>query len=179
MKKKMKTFLTTTICLMAVLTVGAQNTSADKARVEKIRKMYADAKESIEYRKKAELPPDDLVATSNYMAAGAGPITDTTHYFYSGDWDEEASTILYQPYFITRSYNVGATKYYQEFLFDDDDLAFFYMKGENEEVRYYYGKTGLAHESLKGEERLMDDAFAIRLANDLKSAFNLMMNRNY
>ena len=71
------------VCLLVSISATAQD-----AQVAKIRKMYAEAKEVMANKKKAELPPDETVVTSNYMAAGAGPIKDVTHYFYTGDFDE-------------------------------------------------------------------------------------------
>ena len=73
----MKRFvITVLLCLCAMMGVQAQN-----AQVAKIRKMYAEAKEVMANKKKAEVPPDETVVTSNYMAPGAGPIKDVTHYY--------------------------------------------------------------------------------------------------
>lgn len=161
------------IILLSVLTVQAQD-----ARLAQIRKLYAEAKESMENRKKAEIPPNDMVVSSNYMAPGAGPIKDITHYYYQGEFDEQAETVVYTPYFITRKYNVGARDYYEEFLFEKGGLVFYFCKSEKDETRYYWGPNGFFHELIKGQ-RLMDDAFATRLACDLKEAFDKLMNRNY
>ena len=86
------------LCLCALGSVQAQN-----AQVAKIRQMYAEAKSRMADKKKAELPPDETVVTSNYMAPGAGPVKDVTHYFYSGEFDENLGNVFYTPYFITRS----------------------------------------------------------------------------
>ena len=102
--------------------------SAQDAQVAKIRKMYAEAKASVEQRKKAELPSNETVVTSDYMAPGAGPIKDVTHYFYDCDYDEEVSTYIYTPHFITRKHNVGAMEYYEELLFDKGSLVFYFCK---------------------------------------------------
>ena len=155
------------VILLSVLTVQAQD-----ARLAQIRKLYAEAKESMENRKKAEIPPNDMVVSSNYMAPGAGPIKDVTHYYYQGE------TVVYTPYFITRKYNVGARDYYEEFLFEKGGLVLYFCKSEKDETRYYWGPNGFFHELIKGQ-LLMDDAFATRLACDLKEAFDKLMNRNY
>ena len=64
-----KCIILVVLCLCALGGVQAQN-----AQVAKIRQMYADAKEVMAKKKKAEVPPDETVVTSNYMAPGAGPI---------------------------------------------------------------------------------------------------------
>lgn len=172
-KPMKKIVLSIILCLCALGSVQAQN-----AQVANIRKMYAEAKEIIANKKKAEVPPDETVVTSNYMAPGAGPIKDVTHYFYSGEYDENLRNMYYTPYFITRSYNVGARDYYEEFLFDKGSLVFYFSKSQNDETRYYFGAGGFFHEVIKGEKQ-MDEVFASRLANDLVEAFHRLMNREY
>lgn len=168
-----KIVLSIILCLCALGSVQAQN-----AQVANIRKMYAEAKEIIANKKKAEVPPDETVVTSNYMAPGAGPIKDVTHYFYSGEYDENLRNVYYTPYFITRSYNVGARDFYEEFLFDKGSLVFYFSKSQNDETRYYFGAGGFFYEVIKGEKQ-MDEVFASRLANDLVEAFHRLMNREY
>ena len=81
-------------------------------------------------------------------------------------------------YFITRKYNVGAREYYEEFLFNEGSLVFYFNKQEANETRYYWGRDGFLHEVVKGEP-VMDWVFASRLANDLKDAFDKLMNREF
>jgi hypothetical protein len=181
--------LLTIIMLAVTLSVAAQSATTVTAKQQKkptasevvanVRKKYAEAKEKQDFRKKAELPPDETVVTSNYMAAGAGPVKDVTHYYYSGDFDENLGREFYSVYFMTRKYNVGAVDYYQEFLFDDEgSLIFYFEKSGTNETRYYWGPDGLAKEDVKGE-RLMDEVFAMRLSYELKNAFSLLMNREF
>ena len=167
-----KLFFMVTV-LMACTMVQAQDT-----QVANIRKMYAEAKEVMANKKKAELPLDETVVTSNYMAPGAGPIKDVTHYYYSGEFDENLGNVYYTPYFITRKYNVGAREYYEEFLFDKGGLVFYFNKSQNDETLYYWGPNGFFHEVVKGQ-KMMDEVFAARLANDLTEAFHKLMNREY
>ena len=161
------------LCVLCSSSAMAQN-----AQVAKIRKMYAEAKEVMAQKKKAELPPDETVVTSNYTAPGAGPIKDVTHYYYSGEFDENLGNVYYTPYFITRKYNVGAREYYEEFLFDKGSLVFYFNKSQNDETRYYWGAGGFFHEDVKGQ-KMMDEVFASRLAGDLTDAFHKLMNREY
>lgn len=148
------------------------------AQITKIRQLYADTKNIIERKKDAELPPDETVVTSNYMAPGAGPIKDITHYYYSGEFDENLGNVYYTPYMMTRKYNVGASEYYEEYLFDHGDLVFYFSKNQDNETRHYWGANGFHHEDVKGE-KLIDDVQASRLSYDLKEAFNRLMNREY
>ena len=166
------------IVLFILLFVLAGTVQAQNAQVSKIRKMYADAKEVMANKKKAEVPLDETVVTSNYMAPGAGPVKDVTHYFYSGEFDENLGNVYYTPYFMTRKYNVGAREYYEEFLYDKGSLVFYFCKSQNDETRYYWGAGGFFHEDVKGQ-KMMDEVFASRLANDLKDAFDKLMNREY
>lgn len=161
------------LLLMLSATVQAQNT-----QVTNIRQMYAKAKESMASRKKAELPPNETVVTSDYMAPGAGPVKDVTHYYYNSDFDENLGNYFHTPYFITRKYNVGARDYYEEFLYDKGNLVFYFCKSQNDETRYYWGANGFFHEDIKGQKQ-MDEVFASRLSYDLKEAFNRLMNREY
>jgi hypothetical protein len=165
--------------IVFILTLAfALAAQAQDAQVANIRKLYAEVKENMDYRKAAEIPPNETVVTSNYMAPGAGPTKDVTHYFYDCDYDEEISTYIYTPYFITRKYNVGAIDYYEEFLFDKGSLVFYFCKTESTETRYYWGSNGFLHKTLKGDPN-MDEVFASRLAGDLKAAFDRLMNREY
>ena len=166
------------IVIMMMLFVLGTGAQAQNAQVTKIRKMYAEAKEMMANKKKAELPLDETVVTSNYMAPGAGPVKDVTQYYYSGEFDETLGNVYYTPYFIIHKYNGGARDYYEEFLFDKGSLVFYFSKCQNDETRYYWGEEGVCHEAVKGE-RQMDDVFANRLANDLKDAFDKLMNREY
>ena len=166
-------FISMLLCLCALNSVQAQD-----AQVAKIRQMYTEAKSRMADKKKAKVPLDETVVTSNYMAPGAGPVKDVTHYFYSGEFDEDLGNVFYTPYFITRSYNVGAREFYEEFLFDKGCLAFYFSKSQNDETRYYWGAGGFFHEVIKGQKQ-MDEVFASRLSHDLVEAFNRLMNREF
>ena len=164
--------------LMMMLFVFTGTLQAQNAQVANIRKMYAQAKEMMTQKKPAGVPPNETVVTSNYMAAGAGPVKDVTHYYYNGDFDENLGAEYYTPYFMTRKYNVGAREYYEEFLYDKGSLVFYFSKCQGNETRFYWGAGGFFHEDIKGEKQ-MDEVYASRLANDLKDAFDKLMNREY
>ena len=169
----MKTMNTLLLLFVLSMTIQAQNT-----RLAEIRKMYAEAKETMANKKNSELPPDETVVTSNYMAPGTGPVKDVTHYYYTGEFDENLGIVYHTPYFISRKYNVGAREYYEEFLFDKGNLVFYFNKSQNDETRYYWGPNNFFHELIKGEKQ-MDEVLASRLAQELKNAFNYLMNREF
>ena len=161
-----------------MLTCHAVVVQGQDAQIARIRQLYAEAKSIAEKRKEAELPPDETVITSDYMAPGAGPIKDVTHIFYSGDFDDNLGRVNYVPYLMTRKYNVGAREYYEEYLFDKERLVFFFCKLQDDETRYYWGEADYFHEAVKGE-RLVEEAFARREAEGLKGAFDKLMNKEY
>ncbi|MBO4660466.1 MAG: hypothetical protein J5610_03295 [Prevotella sp.] len=166
----------TVVLLTLTMGVYAQND-----QVTKIRQLYNNTKDMMANRSQSippENPSDELVVSSDYMAPGAGPIKDVVHYYFSCDYDEVTGSPYYTPYFISRTHNCGAWDYYEEFLYDKDNLVFYYCKRGNDETRYYWGPKGLCHEDIRGG-RDMDDVFAMRLANDLMEAFNRLMNREY
>ena len=180
----MKRSILLCVALMAMLPTMAQSTLTAQARVAEIRKLYAGAKERIAWRKEAELPPDEMVINNSYMAAGAGPIKEVYHYYYSGDYSEEARSEVYQVHFITHSHNVGALEYYEEILYDEDGvLAFYYEHAPGGEYRYYFDKGTLIHQiGTDGDPRKEYDGELLmlqRYCGELSNAFSLLMNRNY
>ena len=181
----MRHFFSILLFVGCVLTTQAQNSTAAKNRVAEIKNMYSEVKKMKEYRKEAELPPDEMVITNEYMAAGAGPIKEVYHYYYSGDFNEDLGADFYELHFVTRSYNVGAINHYEEYLYDKKGLlAFYFEKIESNETRYYFDNGKLIHSIIKGEEsqwREIDSDLLMlhRYAADTQNAFNLLMNRNY
>lgn len=168
-----------------MLTANAQNTAATRKQVAEIRKIYAQTKESLQFRKDAELPPDEMVVSNDYMAAGAGPIKDTYHYFFSGDYNEDFGGEVYTVHFITRNHNIGAIDFYEEYLFNEEgSLVFYYEKTGQDETRYYFDEGRLIHSIITGKESNWKEIDADltmlhRFAADTMGAFNLLMNRSY
>lgn len=173
----MRTLITIVLLLALAVTTQAQD-----AQIAQIRERYAEAKQYVAdaERLQAEGQPGYILAiTNNYQMPGCGPTNETIHYYYNGRYDEEVSAVIYRPYLITRKFNVAANQFYQEFLFDKDgNTMFFFEKMNTDETRYYYSANGLIKEIIKSQ-RSMDDVFALRLAADLKDAFDKLMNRSY
>lgn len=172
------------VLLLLSSSLYAQTSASAKARVAEIRKMYAEIKDYRQSLKTAELPPNEMVITNDYMAAGAGPIHEVYSYYYSGDFDENLDVQVYKVHFITRKYNVGARQFYEELLYNGDGtLAFYYEKGDDGEVRYYFDKGTKIHEIVKGKDSRKEygtDLLLLhRYAAELSNAFSLLMNRSY
>lgn len=176
--------------MLSLLASSVMPTNAQEitdAEIAAIRAAYRNAKEQVEINSHAQelnVPRNDMEVVSHYVIPGCGPTEEIIHYYFTLDEDTETGTYVNKLYLITRSYNVAARKFYEEFLFDkhDTSLLFFYQcndasDGTSDETRYYYGKNG-THQSIKGSAQ-MDEVFAARLADELKSAFNLLLNRDF
>lgn len=178
--------LTILLSLMILPAMLANAQEATDAEITSIRAAYRAAKEQVELNKQAQeqnVPRSDMEIVSHYVVPGCGPTDEVIHYYFTLGEDPVLGTPVYNVYFITRSYNVAARKFYQEFLFDGEtSIQFFYqnneaMEGGTDETRYYYGKHGIS-KSIKGTAE-MDEVFATRTADELKNAFNLLMNKDY
>lgn len=87
-----------------------------------IRDAYQQAKENM---KKNKGMGNEMISTLNYTVRGSGKTTETLHFFYNtveGTYllaeDRDPHFFYYPLYFVTRSYNIGKKKYYEEYLFD-------------------------------------------------------------
>ena len=152
-----------------------------KDQIADIRAHYAKVKETQKYKREAELPLDETVVTSNYMAAGAGPVKEVTTYYYNGDFDEEVGSDVFKVYFIVRKVNFGSTDIYEEFLFDEKgDMVFFFEKSGVNEIRYYWSDNALIKQDLKGDsDYLTGEMVTMRMAAALVGAFDMLMNREF
>ena len=174
-----------TLLVFSCMTLQAQSSPQAKARVAEIRKMYADAKDLVEKNGKGNTPSSDTEIVSQYVVPGTGPTKEVIHYYYELQTDEDLGVPFYQSYLITRKYNVAAREFYQEFLYDkkSHELVFAFLQeklpnGSANETRYYWGESGMVHETVKGE-RLMDEVFTLRKGRELVDALNMLMNQDY
>lgn len=174
-----------TLFIFSCITLQAQSSPQAKARVAEIRKMYAAAKDLVEKNGKGNTPRSDTEIVSQYVVPGTGPTKEVIHYYYELQTDEDLGIPFYQSYLITRKYNVAAREFYQEFLYDkkSHELVFAFLQeklpnGSANETRYYWGESGMVHETVKGE-RLMDEVFTLRKGRELVDALNMLMNQDY
>ena len=180
-------FITFIALLMALSTLPSSAQEMSKAEMAGIRAAYIAAKEQIDlnsHSREQNVPRSEMEIVSHYVIPGCGPTEEVIHYYFTLGEDPVLGTPYYKLYFISTSYNVAARKFYQEFLFDEEgsDLQFFFqsndaLDGGTDETRYYYGKNGV-HKSIQGTAEL-DEVFAARRADELKTAFTLLMNRDY
>lgn len=171
--------------LLCVLLCAAPLVRA-QGDVAAIRKLYSEAKERMAQNGKDEsVPRYDMTISAHYVVPGTGPTEETIRYFFGQDYDEDLGMYRSNVYFITRRFNIAARPYYQEFLFDEKtgDLIFAFLQeegfeGQTNQTRYYWNKSGLLQDLVKGE-RVMDEVFTARLATDLMEAFHRLMNREF
>ena len=167
--------------LVWALSLQAQQSAEDKARVAEIRQLYKEAWESVAYYDTLAmdgLPHSRMVVESEYMAAGSGPRHETLTYFFSVDFDEEKGPNYAEPYLVTRKYNIDTFQYYEEYLFDRKrNPCFEYFRcSDGIEARYYWDEKGrLVNSSFEGEE-MSDADTCLRYARGLKKAFDALMN---
>lgn len=185
MMKKIQLLL---LCLLAAIAVQAQTSAKAKARVAEVRKLYAEAKERMAYNDQDEYPAkSNMETTYYYMAPGAGPIKHYVKYYLSTKETDEGEILSYTTYFVSDSYNSGARKIYEEYLFDEetDKLVFAYGYEENgngskNEARFYFYKDGtLAHKDVKVDSEwgtFLDEDYITRTGANLKKAQDLMIN---
>ena len=181
-----KFFITFIVCLTASLAMQIQAQEVTQDEIAGIRAAYSAAKEQMELNNHADeldIPRSDMEIVSHYIIPGSGPTEEVIHYHFTMDEDSEAGSYIYKPYLITRSFNIAARKFYQEYLFDKETtLLFFFqsndtLEGDIAETRFYFGKHGI-HKSVKGTAE-SDEFFTSRKADELKSAFNLLMNSDH
>lgn len=176
------------IAVFSAAALQAQKSPQARARVAEIRKMYSSAKETMTRNDNSGEFRSDMKVEARYIVPGTGPTKETVHYYYELQNDGEEGVAFYQPYFITRSYNVAARKFYQEFLFDTEkhELVFAYESEENfeggtDEVRCYWGvngrgETGLVHKIEKGKP-FADENSLLQKSSALVGSLNMFINQ--
>jgi len=181
-----KFFIAFILCFTASMTMQIQAQEATQDEIAGIRAAYSAAKEQMELNSHADemnVPRSDMEISSHYIIPGSGPTEDVIHYYFTMDDDPETGSYVYKPYLVTRSFNIAAHQFYQEYLIDKESrLLFFFqsndaIEGGTAETRFYYGKHGV-HKAVKGDATL-DEELCIRSAQELISAFGLIMNNDY
>jgi len=181
-----KFFIAFILCFTASMTMQIQAQEATQDEIAGIRAAYSAAKEQMELNSHADemnVPRSDMEISSHYIIPGSGPTEDVIHYYFTMDDDPETGSYVYKPYLVTRSFNIAARQFYQEYLIDKESrLLFFFqsndaIEGGTAETRFYYGKHGV-HKAVKGDATL-DEELCIRSAQELISAFGLIMNNDY
>lgn len=169
-----------TTCMIAVLTVAAQETDPV---ISSVRAAYQQAKETM---KKDKAKGNEMVTTLNYSVRGNGKTTETLHFFYTTDegtyWlaegdDSDPHFYFYPLYFITRNYNIGKKKYYEEYLYDTNQRLIFALtqdydeNGNRFDRRYYFHDGNFYHVIGPEPTPFMIDEVTYQ-ANELRLAFD-------
>lgn len=174
------------IILMSLVGLSAMAAEQSDAVVSSIRKAYQQAQASV---KADRSQGNELVTTARYTVRGKGKTTETLHFFYVNEEgtyllakDGEDPHFFYYPlYFVTRIYNIGNKKYYEEYLFDKSSqrLIFVYIRGydtngQRAEQRLYYHEGDLY--KVVGPSATSETPEMITYtAADLRNAFDLLM----
>ncbi|MBQ2483837.1 MAG: hypothetical protein II519_00815 [Muribaculaceae bacterium] len=133
---------------------------------------------------------NEAVTTLNYTVRGNGKTTETVHFYYKtveGTYilteDRDPHFFYYPLFFVTRNYNIGKKKYYEEYLFDSSSQRLLFALTQDYDAdgkrfdRRFYFKDGATY-FVDGPtmEPYMEDLVMYQ-GNDLRIAFdNLMRN---
>ena len=169
-----------TTCMIAALTVAAEETDPV---ISSVRAAYQKAKETM---KKDKDMGNEMVTTLNYTIRSNGKTTETLHFFYTTDegtyWldeddDSDPHFFFYPLYFVTRNYNIGKKKYYEEYLYDTNQRLLFALtqdydeNGKRFDRRYYFQDGNFYHVIGPEPTALMIDIVVMQ-ANELRTAFD-------
>ena len=119
--------------------------------ISSIRDAYQQAKVAI---KKNKGMGNEMVTKLDYTVRDKGKTTETLHFYYNtvqgtywlAEGDDRDPHFFYYPlYFVTRSYNLGKQKYYEEYLFDSSSQQLLFAltqdydeNGKRFDRRFYY-----------------------------------------
>ena len=152
--------------------------------ISSIRNAYQQAKEAI---KKNKNKGNEMVTTLNYTVRGQGKTTEKLHFFYTTDegtyWladgdDRDPHFFFYPLNFITRSYNIGQKKYYEEYLFDPSSQRLLFAltqdydeNGKRFDRRFYFLDGSVYHVEGPAATPFMQEQ-VIYQADELRHAFD-------
>ena len=163
------------LIFLLLLPLVALSARGDNGGVNKIRGIYNEAKHQIAMGDEEVQARNCVEMHGQYMVPGCGPTDDVIRCYFRLQYVDEGE-MIYQPYFITRTHNVAARNYYDEWLFDEDGmLVFCYEKSGDDEVRYYWCDSGLV--TVGGGEWLTDALSAQSEAQTIQLSFAMIMNR--
>ena len=172
--------------MIIALLLTSMSVQVQQKEVAEIRKLYAKAKADVALvSKSGQSEVGETEVTSWYTEPGVGPTKETLHYYFRTKEDEHLGVMYHSPFLITRKHNVGATEYYEEYLYNDcDQLAFYFEKTSQSEIRLYWDNCNgndFFHKAVKGDSDIDENKvfFIQRYAADLHVAFSQMLNHNY
>ena len=171
-------------CTIMALVCAAQESDPI---ISSINNAYQQAKEST---KKNKGMGNEMVATFDYTVRGKGKANEKVHFYYNtiqgtywlADGDDRDPHFLYYPlYFVTRSYNIGKLKYYEEYLFDSSSQRLIFAltqdydeNGKRFDRRFYFHDGSFYHVIGPATTSFMEDMVFYQ-ANDLRLAFDFLI----
>ena len=128
---------------------------------------------------------NEMVTTLDYTVLGKGKTTETLHFYFNsvqGTYlltdDQDPHFIYYPLYFITRSYNIGKQKYYEEYLFDSTSQRLLYAStqdyddnGKRIDRQFYFLDGSVYNVIGPAATPFMEDC-VIMQADELRHAFD-------
>ena len=157
--------------------------------ISSIQEAYQQAKESM---KKNKGMGNEMVATFDHTVRNEGKTNETVHFYYNtvqgtywlGDDDDQGQDphFFYYPlYFVTRNYNIGKKKYYEEYLFDPSSQRLLFAltqdydeNGKRFDRRFYFHDGSIYHVIGPDATSFMQDMVFYQ-ANDLRLAFDFLI----
>ncbi len=172
-------------CAMMAIAAAAQQPDPV---ITSIRDAYRQAKAGIKQNKSKG---NEMVTTMRYTVRGSGLTTDELHFFYVttegtymlNEGDNRDPHFNYYPLnLITRYYNKGAKKYYEEYLFDPESerLLFVLNQGYDDDGNYYerrlYFNGGSVYKVVGTDTSTFDQQVITLQAGELRHAFDNLIN---
>ena len=153
--------------------------------ISSIKDAYQQAKAAM---KKNKGMGSEMVSTLNYTVRGEGKTTETLHFYYNtveGTYmlteDRDPHFFYYPLYFVTRKYNIGKKKYYEEFLFDAKSQRLLFASNQDYDEngkrfeRQYYCHNGSVYSAVGPDITPFMKEVIIYQANELRLAFDWLI----
>ena len=174
------------LLLCFALPMMAQN-KKEEDRVQLAREKYAEGQANIAAVKQYEA--DDIPAV-NYTTmvrkqnwAGAGQMVDKMEFYYNEIEDDmEPYPVGYSLVMVRRTYNVGSTDHFEEFVYDNEGRPLFwftrygYAKDEMVELRGYYDANGKLFRTLCKRADKNGEMKTCELDEELESAYSMVFD---
>ena len=175
------------LILFALCTVVAFGAAAEDPDplISSITTAYEQAQVAM---KKNKSMGNEMVTKITRSVRGKGKTTETIHFYYNtvegtyvGNDGSDSKFFYYPLYFVTRSYNIGKNKYYEEYLFDATTQGLLYAltqdydaNGKRLERKFYYDEGTLYADQGPEPEPFMDQMVLFQ-ANELKHGFDWLI----
>lgn len=180
---KKQTIIVLALVMGFALPVLAQSKSKKgEDRIQLAREKYAERLEHIAFVKEYE---EDEIPAVNYTTivrkqnwAGSGQMVDKMEFYYSEiEEDAEPYPVGYTLVMMRRTYNIGSTDYFEEYVYDDEGNPLFwftrygYDKDDMVELRGYYNADGTLVQTICKKADKNGDMKTCDLEEDFEMAF--------